>query len=288
MDKQAQAAQAAIAAQRQQEAEEAAREAAARKAAEAIIKLEQVKKLFVELGRDASTLTVESLAKIDLHALDIQAKEKALKAREEETRKRADQARRMEYLTRALREAERAKVEAALAARQAEDSTYVQTLNDSRAAKALARHQAAVAVKASLTKMIPYIAEFEGHVAARRMEEYKAAKVRSDAMLSPCVFLLFLDCYLPRSSRCADQYPRGCPAHRVPWFHSGVGRKRRISLRGPCVAGHARSAVTSSGTFRTGHPRLSAIIKLVGQASASTTSAAASPFHSITHSLTCV
>jgi hypothetical protein len=67
------------------------------------------------------------------------------------------QARKLDYLTRALRETERAKVDGMAAAEAADISAYVHKQAEEMVAKAEARHEAALAVKVSYYRYITVI-----------------------------------------------------------------------------------------------------------------------------------
>ena len=126
-------------------------------------------------GQDTSILeSGEGVKGVDRAALEKEVRDKAQKAREEELRKRGEQARRADYLTRALREAERAKVVALTSAQIADDSNYIATASAAVVAKAEARHTAAMAVKARLVRMLPYAAGYEADVIERRRKAGEA------------------------------------------------------------------------------------------------------------------
>jgi translation initiation factor 3 subunit A len=114
---------------------------------------------------------------LDQAALQRAVQEKLLKAKEEEAKKRVEQARRVDYLVRALREAERAKVEALLASTLEADAAYVAAFNSSTLARKRAVYDTAMKIKASIARMLPYADDFEEAVLVKRREEYAKSKV---------------------------------------------------------------------------------------------------------------
>ena len=132
-------------------------------------KMEEMRKLMEAAGQDTSGLLAGgTLTDVDRKALEAEVRGKAAKAKEEEAKRRTEQVRRLDYLTRAVREAERARVEAFAASAVAGDVEYVAAAQAAAIAKAKARHEAAVSVKSRVVRMTPYMEAFEEAVEARR------------------------------------------------------------------------------------------------------------------------
>lgn len=113
----------------------------------------------------------------DQAALQRAVQEKVMKAKAKEAKERVEQARRVDYLVRALREAERPKIESTLAATLEADATYVRTWNEAQLSKKRAIYDAAMKVKASIARMLPYSEAFEEAVLAKRKLEYAKQQV---------------------------------------------------------------------------------------------------------------
>jgi len=110
-------------------------------------------------------------------ALEKDVREKAQKAQEEETKKRAEQAKRLDYVVRALRDAERTRAEALGAAAAAEDEAYVAKVRADATARALERYNQAMASRSRLARMAPHREAFE----AERHRAQEAGRRRPGA-----------------------------------------------------------------------------------------------------------
>jgi len=113
----------------------------------------------------------------DQAALQRAVQEKVMKAKDKEAKERVEQARRVDYLVRALREAERPKVEALLAATLQADELYVRSYNEGQLSKRRAVHDEAMRVKARIARMLPYSDAFEETVLVKRQAEYAKQQV---------------------------------------------------------------------------------------------------------------
>ena len=159
---------------------EAQRDNARLQAVEAKIALEKTKQLMIAAGQDASALEGSTpLSEQARIALERDVREKAQKAQEEETKKRAEQARRLDYIVRALRDAERTRAEALGASIVVDDEAYVAKVRADLTAKASERHAQAMASRARLTRMLPHRDAFEAEVIERRKKAAEADLVRA-------------------------------------------------------------------------------------------------------------
>jgi translation initiation factor 3 subunit A len=157
--------------------EEEERKQAELKKIEEKLEKERMEALLAQAG-DAQLDVAKLAAKhLDQAALQRAVNEKLLKAREEENRKRAEQARRVDYLVRALRETERAKLDVLLKATLEADAAYVAKYNADNLAARRATFDGATAIKGKIGRMLPYAEEFESRVLAKRQELYAVQKV---------------------------------------------------------------------------------------------------------------
>jgi translation initiation factor 3 subunit A len=117
----------------------------------------------------------------DQAALQRAVQEKVMKAKDKEAKERVEQARRVDYLVRALREAERPKVDALLAATLQTDELYVRSYNETQLERKRAVHDEAMRVKARIARMLPYSDAFEEAVLVKRRAEYAKQQVRPRA-----------------------------------------------------------------------------------------------------------
>ena len=115
----------------------------------------------------------------DQAALQRAVQEKVMKAKDKEAKERVEQARRVDYLVRALREAERPKVEALLSATLQAEELFVRTYNETQLSRKRAVHDEAMRVKARIARMLPYSETFEEVVLAKRQAEYAKQQVRA-------------------------------------------------------------------------------------------------------------
>ena len=122
----------------------------------------------------------------DQAALQRAVQEKVMKAKDKEAKERVEQARRVDYLVRALREAERPKVEALLSATLQAEELFVRTYNETQLSRKRAVHDEAMRVKARIARMLPYSETFEEVVLAKRQAEYAKQQVSYSARLHPC------------------------------------------------------------------------------------------------------
>ena len=120
----------------------------------------------------------------DQAALQRAVQEKVMKAKDKEAKERVEQARRVDYLVRALREAERPKVEALLATALQTDELYVRTYNETQLTRKRAVHDEAMRVKARIARMLPYSDAFEEAVLVKRQAEYAKQQVSSAPALA--------------------------------------------------------------------------------------------------------
>ena len=142
--------------------------------------MEKTKALMIAAGQDASALDAGGALLSDAAraALEKDVREKAAKAQEEEAKKRAEQAKRLDYIVRALREAERARAEALGAAIVTDDAAYVSKVRADAIARAAERHAQAMASRARLERMTPHRDAFEAAVLARRKKAAEGELVR--------------------------------------------------------------------------------------------------------------
>jgi hypothetical protein len=170
--------QAQEAARRAVEAERQ-KEAARVQAIQAKLAMEATKQLLIAAGQDTSALDGGAqLSDQARRALEKEARDKAAKAQEEEGKRRSEQAKRLDYIVRALREAERPRSDALGAALVVEDSAYVAKVREDATARALERHTQAMASRARLERMKPHREAFEAQVMARRHKAGEAERVR--------------------------------------------------------------------------------------------------------------
>lgn len=209
------------------EAEEQARKEAELKKIEEKLEKEKIAALLQQAGEKQVDLEKLAAKHLDQAALQRAVQEKLLKAKEEETRRRAEQARKVDYLVRALREAESTKVQALLQATLASEKAYVEEYNTSNLNKKRSTFETAMAVKGKITRMVPAAEAFEERIMKRRREQYLQKKVRKDEIAHSTdgvlLLLLLLSVFcLPQSSRCA-LIPAGVPIYWRPRFN---GRRR--------------------------------------------------------------
>jgi hypothetical protein len=160
------------------------KETARFQAIQAKLAMEATKQLLIAAGQDTSALEGGAqLTESARRALEKDARDKAAKAQEEETKRRAEQAKRLDYIVRALREAERVRAESFSAALVTDDEAYVVKVRDDATAKAAERHAQAMESRARLTRMLPHRAEFEAQVMARRHKAGEADRVRRGCWL---------------------------------------------------------------------------------------------------------
>ncbi len=159
--------------------EEAARVEAKRKEIEEELKKIEMMKMMaaVRPGKSAKDLQAMASAHMDMATLQAQAQDRARKELETETRQRTEQARRVDYLIRALREAEQPKIKAFLSTLQASQEAHVRAHNDAVLARARKQFDDAVALKSSLAKMMPFVGDFEARVMAKRVEQHASTRV---------------------------------------------------------------------------------------------------------------
>ena len=156
--------------------------------------MDEMRRLLALAGSDPSVLLNYTdasgnggLGEADRRTLIRDVHDKAAKAKEEEVKRRAEQSRRIDYLTRALREAERPKVDALAAAAAAEDASFVDSTAEAMLARARARHEAAVTAKARLARIDPFRVSFEASVLARRHTAAAAERVSGAQRVDVCV-----------------------------------------------------------------------------------------------------
>jgi hypothetical protein len=212
-----------------QEADAAAAEAAERQRQDAIRKIEedrakeQMEQLLArakEAQMDVAKLAAQHL---DRAALQRAVNERLQRARDDENRRRVEQGRRVDYLVRALRETERPKVEALLKATLDGQKSYVAKHNEDQLTAKRATFDAATAVKGKISKLVPFVEEFEKQLMKRREAAFEVIRVSAgNCPFRPkrAVFVLFV--YPPRSSR-RSLYPPDVPNKRAP----AVPRVRR-------------------------------------------------------------
>jgi hypothetical protein len=114
---------------------------------------------------------------LDQAALQRAVQEKVLKAKEEETKRRVDQARRVEYLVRALREAEKPKLDAMISSTMEDDALYVTQFHANNLERKRAIYEAAMKVKSRIARMVAHADAFEEAVLVKRREAYEKIKV---------------------------------------------------------------------------------------------------------------
>lgn len=114
---------------------------------------------------------------LDQAALQRAVQEKVIKAKEEETKRRVDQARRVEYLVRALREAEKPKLDSMISSTMDEDSLYVTQFHANNLERKRAIYEAAMKVKSRIARMVVHADAFEEAVLVKRREAYEKVKV---------------------------------------------------------------------------------------------------------------
>lgn len=114
---------------------------------------------------------------LDQAALQRAVQEKVLKAKEEETKRRVDQARRVEYLVRALREAEKPKLDAMISSTMEDDALYVTQFHSNNLERKRAIYEAAMKVKSRIARMVAHADAFEEAVLVKRREAYEKIKV---------------------------------------------------------------------------------------------------------------
>jgi hypothetical protein len=148
------------------------------------IALDEIKRLLVAAGKDPASVDLSS---VDKKSLEKEVRELALKARDEEHKKRAETAKKLDYLIRSLREAERAKLPSVLSAAFEQDTKHVNDLNARASAEAAQRHQAAMAAKARLIRLLPYAQEFEEKVFLARKAAAAAERVSRSLLFVICI-----------------------------------------------------------------------------------------------------
>lgn len=184
----------------------------------------------------------EGATKEAMLVLETEHKEKTRKARVEEVKRRAEQVKRLDFLVRALREAEQPKVKEWAAGVYAADRAFVEAVNEAAAAAVRAKEAAERELKPLREKIDPFMADWEAGIIARRRAEYEAARVRGHAAAVP--LHLAPAATLPVSTRRCPP-PVGAPVC------TKVGGARRVGVtlhagRTPCQAHSTVRCLTSS------------------------------------------
>lgn len=170
--------------------EEAARIEAKRREIEEAQKKDEMLKMIAAAGRSIKDLEAAAAAHMDMATLQAQALERARKEQETENRRRTEQARRVDYLIRALREAERPKIEAHLKTVQTEQEGHVRTYNEGTLARARKQWDDALAMKSSMSKIMPHVEAYEAKIMKARAEMHNATKVRTLRLHTHATLLL--------------------------------------------------------------------------------------------------
>ena len=172
---------------------------------------------------------------LDQAALQRAVQEKVLKAKEEETKRRMDQARRVEYLVRALREAEKPKLDAMISSTMEDDALYVTQFHASNLERKRSIYEAAMKVKSRIAKMVAHADAFEEAVLIKRREAYEKVKVS-------LIFLFYVSLSLRSLKKCLNStywHPRMSPSANSPTIQS----PRRAHKNGNNVLGTKGLAV---------------------------------------------
>lgn len=159
--------------------EEAARIEAKRREIEEQQKKDEMLKMIAAAGRSIKDLEAAAAAHLDMATLQAQALERARKEQDAENRRRTEQARRVDYLIRALREAERPKIDAHLKVVQTEQEAHVRAFNEGTLARARKQWEDAMAMKSSMSKIMPHVETYEAKIMKAREEQHNATKVRT-------------------------------------------------------------------------------------------------------------
>lgn len=178
--------------QRRKQEEERLRAEAEARAAEERERLEREKKERAEKARIEDEArkareAMEALAK--KHGIVIEAgKTKEMVEREisekqqreiaDEERRKVEQAKRIDYLTRALREAEMPLIQAASDTQMAEDEEYVKQAAATILADAQARFEAASKNRERMSRMVDYKGDFEDKIFSKRSEAYEGERAK--------------------------------------------------------------------------------------------------------------
>jgi hypothetical protein len=130
------------------------------------------------LSQDITKLEAAARRNLDLSKLQQEARENELKARQEENRRKVEHSRKVDYLVRATRDAERAKVAERLPRAIEERERFVAEHNAKVEAVNAKRVRDYTAIQAQLPAMRPRIEAFVATLLAQRRADHDAAKVR--------------------------------------------------------------------------------------------------------------
>lgn len=135
-----------------------------------------------QAGIDIKAIATDHL---DVEKLRREARDKQLKEKADELQKRTAEARRMDYLTRAIREAERTKVDALRATVIAETAEQIAAVNEAIDEKSRKAQADYAKLQPKLDAIRPVVNAMLEAVAIKRAAEYKAQKVSGPGTRMP-------------------------------------------------------------------------------------------------------
>eukprot|EP00500_Bicosoecida_sp_ms1_P004962 CAMPEP_0203815338 /NCGR_PEP_ID=MMETSP0115-20131106/10252_1 /ASSEMBLY_ACC=CAM_ASM_000227 /TAXON_ID=33651 /ORGANISM="Bicosoecid sp, Strain ms1" /LENGTH=918 /DNA_ID=CAMNT_0050724235 /DNA_START=180 /DNA_END=2933 /DNA_ORIENTATION=+ len=169
----------------QRRKDEAQRRAQAQqRKAEERLKLEETRKLMQRTGQDTSALDgMERVGGLgaDAAAMRQEAERKAEKAKLNEVKRMRDTARRRDHLTRALREAEWSLLKKQRDSEIEGDKEFFDSEMQAVREKHRAEHQAELAIRKRLERMIPFLDRFEEGVRDRGREKAEVRRQEAEA-----------------------------------------------------------------------------------------------------------